>query len=67
MGKKSQFIRIRADEALKEALAKAAERDVRAEADEARFLLMKALGLIAAEEVATYEVPLRPHRKRQGA
>lgn len=40
MGKKTEFIRIRADDALKEALAYAAQRDVRSESDEARYLLM---------------------------
>lgn len=55
MGKKTEFIRIRADDALKEALAKAAEKDVRSEADEARYLLMKSLGLIAAEDETPYE------------
>lgn len=55
MGKKTEFIRIRADDALKEALAKAAQKDVRSEADEARYLLMKSLGLIACEEQAPYE------------
>lgn len=41
MGKKNEFIRIRADDVLKDALAKAAERDIRTEADEARYLLMR--------------------------
>lgn len=64
VGKKTEFIRIRADDALKEALAKAAEKDVRSEADEARYLLMKALGLIAAEDQAPYEkTPQKRGRK----
>lgn len=46
MGKKNEFIRIRADDVLKDALARAAERDVRTEADEARYLLMRAQELI---------------------
>lgn len=54
MGKKNEFIRIRADDVLKDALAKAAERDIRTEADEARYLLMRALGLIA-EDITPYQ------------
>lgn len=53
VGKKNEFIRIRADDALKEALDKAAERDVRSRADEARYLIMKSLGMIA-EEIHPY-------------
>lgn len=53
VGKKNEFIRIRADDVLKQALDKAAARDVRSLADEARYLLMKQLGLIA-EEHAPY-------------
>jgi hypothetical protein len=55
MAKKEKYIRIRADDTLKDALASAAERDVRTEADQARFLLMKSLGLIA-EDVTHYRV-----------
>lgn len=66
MAKKSEFIRIRADEALKEALSKAAERDVRSESDEARYLLMKSLGLIA-EETAHYETRGAPPQKKRGS
>lgn len=53
VSKKMKYIHIRADEALKEALAQAAMRDVRSEADEARYLLMKSLGMIA-EEIHPY-------------
>jgi hypothetical protein len=53
MGKKTKFIHIRADDALNEALDKAAERDVRSRADEARYLIMKSLGMIA-EEIPPY-------------
>lgn len=70
MGKKNEFIRIRADDALKEALAKAAAKDIRTEADEARYLLMKALGLLAAEEVepyATRNPRSHPEQKKKGA
>lgn len=49
VGKKNEFIRIRADDALKQALDKAAEQHVRSRADEARFLLMKSLGMIMEE------------------
>lgn len=64
MTKKNEFIRIRADDALKDALAKAAERDIRTEADEARYLLMKALGLIA-EDLAPYQRG-KPTQKHKG-
>jgi len=70
MGKKNEFIRIRADDALKEALSRAAEKDIRSEADEARYLLMKALGLLAAEELAPYDIPPKrshPAEKKKGA
>lgn len=49
MGKKREFIRIRADAELKQALAESAKRHIRQEADEARFLLMKSLGMIGEE------------------
>lgn len=70
MGKKNEFIRIRADDALKEALAKAAEKDIRTEADEARYLLMKALGLLAAEDIEPYSTRsprTHPDQKKKGA
>lgn len=66
MGKKNEFIRIRSDEALKDALAKAAARDIRTEADEARYLLMKSLGLIA-EEITPYSTRGHPTQKKKGA
>lgn len=68
VGKKNEFIRIRADDALKEALAQAATRDVRTEADEARYLLMKALGLLIEEEHAPYQPQPRghPQQKKKG-
>lgn len=65
MGKRSEYIRIRADEELKTALGKAAARDVRTEADEARYLLLKALGLLVAEESPTYPIKAPPLKKRQ--
>lgn len=65
MGKKNEFIRIRADDVLKDALAKAAERDIRTEADEARYLLMRALGLIA-EDITPYQRG-KPSQKKTGA
>lgn len=67
VGKKNEFIRIRADDALKEALSKAAARDVRTEADEARYLLMRALGLLVAEEEQPYESRGRPQHKYKGS
>lgn len=70
MGKKNEFIRIRADDALKAALSRAAAQDIRSEADEARYLLMKALGLLAAEEVepyATRNPRTHPEQKKKGA
>lgn len=46
MGGKNEFIHIRADEELKAALKKAAERYDRKDADQARYILRMALGLI---------------------
>ena len=66
MGKKNEFIRIRADDALKAALAKAAEQHIRSEADEARYLLMKSLGMIR-EEVTPYETRGHPQQKKKGS
>ncbi len=48
MAKKDEFIRIRADEDLKAALHEAAQRSDRKEADQARYLLRIALGLVDA-------------------
>lgn len=67
MGKKTEFIRIRADDALKDALAYAAQRDVRSESDEARYLLMKALGLLVEEETPPYQTRAHPPQKKKGA
>ena len=50
MAKKTEFIRIRVDAELKRALNKAAERQDRQEADQARYLLRKGLGLHAADD-----------------
>lgn len=66
MGKKTQYIHIRADQELKDALAKAAARDVRQEADEARYLLMKALGILAEEDPHPYDARAHPRQKKQG-
>lgn len=53
MSKKDEFIRIRSDEELKAALKEDASRVDRKEADQARYLLRVALGLIdPAEETA---------------
>jgi ribosomal protein L29 len=50
MGKKEEYIRIRSDEELKRALKAAAERSDRKEADQTRYLLRLALGLVDAEK-----------------
>lgn len=62
MGKKTEYIHIRADAELKAALADAAHRDIRTESDEARYLLMKALGMIR-EESEPYK-RLDPQKKK---
>lgn len=54
MAKKTEYIHIRADQELKDALSKAAARHVRGEADEARYILMKGLGLLIEEDAAPY-------------
>ena len=68
MGKKTKYIHIRADDDLKAALGRAAAKDVRSEADEARYLLLKALGLLAAEEQEPYSLihdkPLKKTRSQ---
>lgn len=57
MGKKNEFIRIRSDDALKAALAESAKRHIRQESDEARFLLMKSLGLLKEEDAPLHIDP----------
>ena len=54
MGKKGEFIRIRADAELKQALAESAKNHIRQEADEARYLLRKSLGMIR-EDIEPYK------------
>lgn len=49
---KDEFVRLRVDEDLKRALAEAAYRDCRSETDEARYLLMQALGLLQKGRVS---------------
>lgn len=49
MAKKNEFLRVRANEALKAALRASAERSRRKEADQARYILEVALGLIEEE------------------
>lgn len=66
MGKKTEYIHIRADTDLKEALARAAQRDIRTESDEARYLLMKALGLLIEEDAPTYRIRAHPEQKKKG-
>ena len=62
MGKKDEFIRIRADAELKQALAESAKIHIRQEADEARYLLMKSLGMIR-EDIEPYK-RLDSHKKK---
>lgn len=64
--KKNKYIHIRSDAQLKEALADSARRHMRKETDEARYLLMKSLGLIA-EEIMPYQTRGQPHQKKRGA
>jgi len=66
MGKNSEYIRIRADNELKAALKAAAERQDRKESDQARFILRRALGLVAAEDEANYEVARGDPKKHPG-
>jgi len=66
MGKKTEYIHIRADAELKAAIMEAAQRDIRTEADEARYLLMKALGLLAEEKPAPYQTRGHPQQKKKG-
>lgn len=49
---KDEFIRIRVCEDLKRALAEAAYLDCRTETDEARFLLLKALGMLDGDRLS---------------
>lgn len=49
---KGEFIRVRVSEDLKAALSEAAYRDCRNETDEARFLLMKALGMLDGDRLS---------------
>lgn len=62
MGKKGEFIRIRADADLKQALAASAKLHIRQEADEARYLLMKSLGMIR-EDIEPYR-KLEPQKTK---
>lgn len=59
MGKKSEHIRIRADEELKKALKEAAERECRTEADQARYIILSHFGLLP---VAEGKKAYRPNR-----
>lgn len=54
-GNKEKFIRIRVDDTLKRALGKAADKSRRKEADQARYILEVALGLIEPEDTAVQE------------
>jgi hypothetical protein len=56
MAKKTEFIRIRVDTELKQALDDEAHRQDRQEADQARHLLRKALGLVVSEKEPDYSL-----------
>jgi len=62
MGGKGSFFRVRADERLKAALKASADRANRQEADQARHLIMLALGLIDDSEEKTVQERLRQHQ-----
>lgn len=66
MGKKEKYIHIRSDEDLKAALKESAGKHMRKESDEARYLLMKALGLLIEEDTTPYQVRGRPSQNRKG-
>lgn len=59
MAKKSKFIRIRSDDELKAAIAAAAAKSDRQEADQARYILRVALGLLEPEGDHVYETRLK--------
>lgn len=67
MPKKNEFIRIRADNELKKALTEAAERHDRQEADQARYILRVALGLVIAEDSGAYKIRDSTRHKKQGS
>lgn len=64
MGKKDKFIRIRSDDELKDALRKAGERCDRKEADQARWILRRVLGLTAAEDESVYEITPKADKRQ---
>ena len=66
VGKKDKYIHIRSDEELKAALADSAKRHMRKQSDEARYLLMQSLGLIA-EDVTPYSAARKPPGKKTQA
>lgn len=63
-GKKDEFIRIRADEHLKRMLSEAASKAHRKEADHARYLIERGLGLIEDPDVADLKQRVRELEKR---
>lgn len=66
MGGMDKYIHIKSDDELKAALAESAKRHMRKETDEARYLLMKALGLLIEEDVPPYRIRAIPPQKKNG-
>ena len=66
MGGMDKYIHIKSGRELKDALADSAKRHMRKETDEARYLLMKALGLLAEEETPPYQTRGHPFQKKKG-
>lgn len=66
MGGMNKYIHIKSSEQLKAALEESAKRHMRKETDEARYLLMKALGLLVEEETPPYETRGHPFQKKKG-
>lgn len=67
MAKKSKFIRIRADDELKAAIASAAAKADRQEADQVRYILRVALGLRGAESDLVYRARFKVRGDTQKA
>ena len=64
MGGMDKYIHIKSDRELKTALSESAKRHMRKETDEARYLLMKALGLLVEEDVLPYRPRGHPTEKK---
>jgi hypothetical protein len=67
MAKKNEFIRIRSDDELKQALRDAALRYDRQESDQARYLLRCALGLIPTEDTIVHQPRPPTTKKHKGS